>query len=437
MEFAVENLRKLTRHVEVESHIVEDKTTLKQMEQRQIDTFGTQANEDILQAVDILYREYCDSDPTASDLISRCDELKTAINNRIQEYAPTDRLRFLLRKVAETRLEDHVMAVRASGVQLASSMDSLIGERLAVLKSADDFVKRLAETESVECPACGQSIGVDSFREHIAEESDRLSEINDTYTTYRASIGTVCDTLIPLKSTLAAPELQTWRYETTDQETLEGFAAFEVLNINSLRQSCTDDDLKAIECTISPIVAAAHLASRSSPPDIQELTVDLEKAEVARYVLGIGRLQKKVAAADALLDWLVTLEQLIRLSMRQRTERIIDGISHDVESMWETLHPGKAIDNVRLSMPTGSDRAIEVVLTFHGLDQESRRLTLSEGFRNSLGLCMFLAMTKRVSDTERPLFLDDVVVSLDRTHRGMSLEFLEKEFSDRQVIILT
>ena len=46
-------------------------------------------------------------------------------------------------------------------------------------------------------------------------------------------------------------------------------------------------------------------------------------------------------------------------------------------------------------------------------------------------------MAKRVSDTERPLFLDDVVVSLDRAHRGMILEILEKEFSDRQVIILT
>ena len=223
MEFAAENLRKLTRHVEVESHIVENKTTLKQMEQRQIDTFGTQANEDILQAVDILYREYCGSDPTASDPISHCDELKTAINGRIQEYTATDRSQFHLRKVAETRLEDRAMAVRASGVQLASSMDSLIGERLAVLKSADDFVKRLTETESVECPACGQSIAVDSFREHIAEESDRLRDISDAFITYRATIGTVCDSLILLKSTLVEPELQTWRYETTDQGTLEGF----------------------------------------------------------------------------------------------------------------------------------------------------------------------------------------------------------------------
>ena len=437
MEFAAENLHKLTRQVEAESQIVENKTRLKQMEQRQIETFGSQANEDILQAVDLLYMEYCDSEPTAGDPISRCDELKTAINRRIQEYAPTDRLQFLLRKVTETRLGDHVMAVRASGVQLASSMDSLIGEKLAVLKSAGDFAQHLTEAEIVECPACGQSIEVHAFREHIAEESDRLKDINDSFITYRATIGTVCDTLTLLKSTLASPELQTWRSEITELETLKGFADLEAMDINSLRQSCTDDDLKAVEGTISPIVAAADLASRDSPPDMQKLRLDLGKAEVTDDVLGSGRARKNVAAAEALLEWTATLEKRVRLSIRQEAERIVSGITHDVESMWETLHPGKAIDNVRLSMPTGADKAIDVVLTFHGLDQESPRLTLSEGFRNSLGLCIFLAMAKRVSDTERPLFLDDVVVSLDRTHRGMILELLEKEFSDRQVIILT
>ena len=46
-------------------------------------------------------------------------------------------------------------------------------------------------------------------------------------------------------------------------------------------------------------------------------------------------------------------------------------------------------------------------------------------------------MAKQVADTECPLFLDDVVVSLDRNHRGMIQELLEEEFSDRQVIIFT
>jgi hypothetical protein len=46
-------------------------------------------------------------------------------------------------------------------------------------------------------------------------------------------------------------------------------------------------------------------------------------------------------------------------------------------------------------------------------------------------------MAKREADKDRPLFLDDVVVSLDRNHRGMIVELLEKEFGGRQVVILT
>jgi len=46
-------------------------------------------------------------------------------------------------------------------------------------------------------------------------------------------------------------------------------------------------------------------------------------------------------------------------------------------------------------------------------------------------------MAKRESDKDRPLFLDDVIVSLDRNHRGMIVDLLEKEFAERQVIILT
>jgi hypothetical protein len=46
-------------------------------------------------------------------------------------------------------------------------------------------------------------------------------------------------------------------------------------------------------------------------------------------------------------------------------------------------------------------------------------------------------MAKREADKDRPVFLDDVVVSLDRNHRGMIAELLAKYFGKRQVVILT
>jgi wobble nucleotide-excising tRNase len=111
-------------------------------------------------------------------------------------------------------------------------------------------------------------------------------------------------------------------------------------------------------------------------------------------------------------------------------------ISEDISRMWKILHPGQPIDDVRIYLPE-DDKAIDIALKFHGKEQDSPRLTLSEGYRNSLGLCIFLAMAKREEKSDHPLFLDDIVVSFDRHHRGMIVQLLEQEFGHRQVIIFT
>lgn len=105
--------------------------------------------------------------------------------------------------------------------------------------------------------------------------------------------------------------------------------------------------------------------------------------------------------------------------------------------MWAVLHPGEPIEHITLFLPSDAEKAIDIGLSFFGVEQDSPRLTLSEGHRNSLGLCIFLAMALRDAARDLPLFLDDVVVSLDRGHRGMIVDILEREFSERQVIVLT
>ena len=131
------------------------------------------------------------------------------------------------------------------------------------------------------------------------------------------------------------------------------------------------------------------------------------------------------------------LEKGVRDEIRLRSKKVIEEISGDIQAMWAVLHPGEPIENIRLYVPKEADKAIDIKLNFHGIDQDTPRLTLSEGYRNSLGICIFLAMAKREAEKNRPLFLDDVIVSLDRNHRGMIVDLLQKDFSQRQVVILT
>ena len=316
-------------------------------------------------------------------------------------------------------------------------MDPQIAEKLAVLQSASVFVDGLEGPGIVECPACGQAITVDEFVKHVKTESERLSGIQETFKTYKAKIGNVCDSLQAIRSNFDKPDLKTWRNGPGNTTHIDGFNYLDGMDLNWLRESCTNDDLEAIESKVLPLVAAAEQESKDVPLDVKKLTDDKKLLEVAKSVIVAKNLENEADCVDALIALIKLFEQGVRFEIRRRSQSVIDSISADIESMWANLHPGETIDSVRLIQPPNADKAIDVALKFHGLEQKSPRLTLSEGYRNSLGLCIFLAMAKRVTDMDRPLLLDDVVVSLDRNHRGMIQELLEKEFSGRQVLILT
>ena len=436
MEVAAENLRKLGKKVGDESKLEENKSNLKQIEKQRNEVFEGQSYAQIVKGIDNLYERYCNDGPSTSDVLSRCIELETAIHNRMKENSADDRVYFLLKELTELDLNGRIDAVRTSSVNLAGSLEPHVVEKLAVLQSAGRFSDVLTDTETMECPACGQKITADAFREHVKAESERLKKIRDIFNNYKTAIGTVCDTLNLLKSNLAKPDLKIWR-DGLDDPSVEGIKYLEPMNSNALRESCSEDDLKAIEGKLLPIIVAAKRDSKDAPPDIQQLIFDKKLVDVAQSVIANKDLKTEITRGDALVALINSLEQGVRLEIRQRSQSVIDNISEDIETMWETLHPGERIDGVRLSLPPGADKAIDVVLKFHGFRQESPRLTLSEGYRNSLGLCIFLAMAKNVVDMDHPLILDDVVVSLDRNHRGMIQVLLEKEFSNRQVIILT
>lgn len=437
LEVAAENLRKLRRAVATESKSSEKKDRLQQMVDQRLETFSDQSDEQILEAVRGLYTQYCGEHHGEYSPLSLCNKIQAAIDKQITEYSADNRRYVALKEVADSQLKHAVEQVRTASVALAESVDSNISERLSVLQAARTFSESIGDVTEIDCPACGQAVKADSFSEHVRAETQRLKEAEGAFNTYKSTVGSVCNRLEALRTDLRTPGLKDWTDGVKDQGPRHGFRYIEKVNLEALREKCGVDDLNAIENMLLPVIAAAARDSKDAPPDVQTLTGDMKRLDVAKSVISSRDLKTEVDACGNLISVMTSLEQAIRNQIRARSQTVIDAISQDVESMWSTLHPDEKIDEVALSLPAEADKAIEVVLKFHGREQDSPRLTLSEGFRNSLGLCIFLAMAKQVANKEQPLFLDDVVVSLDRHHRGMIQGLLDKEFSDRQIVILT
>ena len=437
LEVAAENLRKLRRTVENEAKSGEKKAFLQQSSNLRQATFADQSGDQILEAINGLYARYGGGDRAEVDALSLCSKTKIAIDNKISQFSADNRRHVALKEVAESNLKDTVERVRTASVKLAESIDSSISEKLAVLQAARAFAETIEDDTEINCPACGQAVTSGAFGEHVKTETERLKELENSFDAYKSAVGSVSNCLESLKSDLRKPDLKDWKDGFVDPALLDGLQYLELASPDALRENCSVDELNAIENRLLPIIAIAARDTKGAPPDVQTLTGDKNRLNVAETVISSRRLQAEIDACEDLISAITSLEQEVRSQIRQRSQAVIDTISQDVESMWSTLHPGEKIDSVGLSLPADADKAIDVILKFHGRDQDSPRLTLSEGFRNSLGLCIFLAMAKQVVDKERPLFLDDVVVSLDRHHRGMIQGLLDTEFNDRQVIILT
>ncbi len=208
------------------------------------------------------------------------------------------------------------------------------------------------------------------------------------------------------------------------------------LNLSMLRASCQESDLSRIEAEFANIIAAATMSAAAASPDVQALIRDKEAADTIRMVIETEEILSKIGRIDALIGYTHKLEELVRDEIREQALRVFGAISEDIQRLWDILHPGQKITDVRLHIPGDADKAIDVALQFYGINQESPRLTLSEGQRNALGLCIFLAMAKQAG-ADKPIILDDVVVSMDRGHRSQVAALLESEFADRQIILLT
>jgi hypothetical protein len=437
LEMAAENLRQLSKVINEEAELKESGVKLKDVAAKRREAFGATDEAEVLSRIEQLHCAYCPGQASTVDPLSRCGELETAIETRITQFSDDQRRHLTLLGVRDLDLENKVNEVRATSLKLAGEIDPLISAKLEVLGSTEEYVGKLGDTGDIECPSCGRPISICDFKSHVKEERERLLDIISTNDARKEALVALSDLVKSLKNSLEKSDVKSWREGLTKGNNAKNFAFLDTVNAEAIRSTSREEDLKTIEDSLLPLTRIAAEATKDSLPDVRQLNDDKRIALAGKAVIEGHMLASAVNRAKSLISFVNSLEESIRGEIRARSQRVIEEISAEIESMWSILHPGEEIENVRLYVPPEADKAIDIGLKFFGVDQDSPRLTLSEGHRNSLGLCIFLAMAKKEEGADRPLFLDDVVISLDRNHRGMIAQLLEDKFPGRQIVLLT
>lgn len=437
MEAAAENIRQVAKDVDSLSQIDRIKGQLNQIKLQRKAVFGNDTDDDILGKIAALHRKHCADKIATKSGLSLCSDITAALDREISQLAPDQNRHITLRSAADLPVRKWIDTVRTASSAVAVGVGPLIAEKLAVLQPTEVLVGKLPTDGETECPACGRLIPILEIREHVRLELENLRAVRKAFNDRITAMGNLCDTAKSLRSLLSKSEVKAWRDQIGATALAQCFSQLDGLNADDLRSLCGEDELKLIEENLLPLIDAAAAATQNDPPDVQKLLEEKRVVDTALEVFRAIDKNAEVVRAEALVLVLKFVQREIREEIKRRSLAVISEISEDIKRMWTVLHPGEAIEDIHLYLPKDADKAIDIGLRFHGKELDSPRLTLSEGYRNSLGLCIFLAMAKRETPLDRPVVLDDVVVSFDRNHRGMIAGLLLQEFAPRQVLIFT
>lgn len=122
---------------------------------------------------------------------------------------------------------------------------------------------------------------------------------------------------------------------------------------------------------------------------------------------------------------------------KMRIQAIYDELEADIGRYYDLIHPAETHGDVRLEVVTTKRGSAEIKMGFAGKGDLDPRAYNSEAHLDSLGLCIFLAFVKHFNKGIPYLALDDVVSSVDASHRGRICKLLFTEFPSHQLFVTT
>lgn len=312
-------------------------------------------------------------------------------------------------------------------------------EQLALITLYEQGQKLLTDNS---CPLCGHEIvDKEKFRTDLQVKIDNLKSTKQANKDYSDSLHNVKGQLISLKQ------------------------QFDFLNIDKLNVYIDTSQLRNILhdiCSLLEIIEkdifisdyAVEFLNKNYPSVLQdfyiaELTKLSAKAAVSekervyktlvdidsKYKLflqlhdEVTKLMCKADRAETLYNSYITLQTTVLNSMY---DSIQDRFSHLYRIMHETD------EQDFLGKFERKPAKLSLMVKFKDGQMYPPNAVHSEGHQDSMGICLFFALSEKISnDILNIILLDDVVMSIDVDHRKKFCNVLKEEFPNKQFIVTT
>jgi hypothetical protein len=140
---------------------------------------------------------------------------------------------------------------------------------------------------------------------------------------------------------------------------------------------------------------------------------------------------------DRLLPRLEKALEIVESERRLFTDNILAQIAGEVGRLYEAVHPNEGLNKISLELDPNKRASLEINASFCGKSTRPQAY-FSDSHLDTLGLCVFLALSAMDQQQNTILVLDDVLASVDEPHVERLIEMLYSEaIKFRHCIITT
>jgi energy-coupling factor transporter ATP-binding protein EcfA2 len=354
-------------------------------------------------------------------------ELSGEIERLEQLIAAFERLLAEERRSEQSRqqLEDAENRLQTAAAQVEQEQQRATGKAgkiVEILTAAQSYFHAHAAPDA--CPLCGSAEFVASLP---AQVTAKLAAIK--------SLADALQQQVTARQSCAAAQRQTEQQTTQCQAAANDLAQLlaqtnwpsDVLPPPTLLQAAQEVQVSAVEDFLPAIKAA--LESRQQQKGFQQSL----KQALATYDANYTAQQEREQLLPVLRQALKAIEH----ERRQFVDSILAQIAQRVGELYEEIHPGEGLGQIGLLLDPARRASLDIQGCFPGAASAPPGAYFSESHLDTLGLCIWLALSERQNAAQTILALDDVIASVDDQHVDRIVEMLYAVSLQFQHCILT
>ena len=331
----------------------------------------------------------------------------------------------------------------ATGKTETEALTKLVAENTGNLAKAFETIQHaqafLEKNETDTCPVCDTNVGHEALVSKVNEKLDTLKAVKEqsakaktaqdalkkaqtTHETLQKSFYAIIERL---KSThQAAVDSEQWKIPDLIPS---------ILSVGSAEELTEDwfEQLKAEAAQLKPLsetVDKEHTALQN------RRTLQTEIRQAVKRIKDASDDGKRI---EFILSRGAAIKEVLHNERIRHANETLEAISGDFALLYQKLHPGEEIENIRLYLHATKKSSAQFDGTLFGKSDASPVAFLSESHLDTLGLCLFLALQKRENPENTILFLDDAIASVDEAHMERLYELLLEEAAHFQHVIIS